>query len=206
MSVRPVTPHDVEPTVHALVRAFATDPLLGFLFTDSRERDADIGEFFRILLLVRVALDMPAFCAGSNGQVQGGVMGYDTSRPLWEPAHNARWARLMETAPGLEGRLAEYEALADRFMPPLPHYYLGVIGVQPAGQGQGVGAELLNAFCNMSVADPASAGVYLETASKASLRFYRKNGFELRGEGSLGQRTPLWCVFRPTTATASNDI
>lgn len=206
MTVCAVTPENVEPTVQALVGAFATDPLIGFLFKESREREAHVGEFFRILLLVRVALGMPALCVGTNGQVLGGVMGYDTTRPTWEPSHMARWNRLMETAPALQNRLAEYEALADRFMPSLPHYYLGVIGVRPEGQGRGLGGQLLTAFCDMSVADPSSAGVYLETASEASLRFYLRNGFEVRGEGTLGQRAPLWCVFRPATTATPADV
>ena len=204
MTVRSVTPQDVEPTVQSLVGAFATDPLLGYLFAESDTREAHIGEFFRILLLVRVTLGMPAFCIRTDRQVLGGVMGYDTSRPTWEPSHSARWDRLMEAAPGLHHRLAAYEALADRFMPGLPHYYLGVIGVHPEGQGRGLGGQLLTAFCTMSEGDPSSTGVYLETASEASLRFYLRNGFKLRGEGALREQTPLWCVFRPATGAVTD--
>lgn len=201
MDVRPTTSNDLEPTVQALVSAFASDPLIGFLFAESRDRDTDLAEFFRVLLDVRVALAMPAFTAAEGGQALGGVMGYDTSRPTWTDAQVSRWNHLMATAAGLEPRLAEYEALAERFTPPVPHYYLGVIGVRVEGQGRGVGGALLTAFCALSQNDPGSGGVFLETSSEASLRFYLSHGFELCGEGTLGRTTPLWCVFQPRPTT-----
>lgn len=198
MIVRRVMAKDVEPTVDALVSAFAGDPLIQFLFSASSDPDAHLGTFFRTLLEVRVALGMPAVCAEERGRILGAAMGYDTSRPPWEPPQLAAWAQLMVAVDGLGSRLHEYETLADSFMPAQPHYYLGVIGVRAGQQGSGVGARLLGEFCDMSSTTPTSHGVYLETASAMSLRFYLRNGFEVRGEGRLGKDTQLWCVFRPT--------
>jgi len=73
-----------------------------------------------------------------------------------------------------------------------------VIGVRAGRQGGGIGGVLLESFCTLSANDARSAGVYLETANEASLRFYLKSGFALRGEGVLGGDTKLWCVFRAT--------
>lgn len=198
MIVRRVTRHDVEPVVDALVSAFGGDPLMGFLFGKDWERQPHVGEFFRILLDVRVALAMPAICAEDDGTILGAAMGYDVSRPAWHATHTEKWARLLAAVDGLEERLGEYGALADRFEPSQPHYYLGVIGVRAGRQGGGIGGVLLESFCTLSARDPRSAGVYLETANEASLRFYLKSGFVLRGDGVLGGDTKLWCVFRAT--------
>ena len=196
MIVRSVMRDDVEAAVDAIVSAFAGDPLIDFLFGDGWEHESHAGEFFRILLEVRVALGMPALCAEENGAIVGAAMGYDTSRPAWEQAQNEKWARLLAAVDGLESRLQEYEKLAAQFEPTEPHSYLGVIGVRAGKQGSGVGRALLNTFCDASTKDTKSSGVYLETANENSLRFYVKNGFELRGEGIIGENTRLWCVFR----------
>lgn len=198
MIVRPVTRDDIEPVVDSLVSAFAGDPLIGFLFGPDWEQEHHVSEFFRILLDVRVALGMPAFCAEEDGLILGAVMGYDTTRPVWKEIHTEQWMHLMKAAEGLESRLGEYEKLADAFEPSRPHFYLGVIGVRAGKKGGGVGRALLERFCESSGNDAESGGVYLETASEASLHFYLNNGFALRGEGILGSDTGLWCVFRET--------
>lgn len=203
MGVRSITRNDIEPVVESLLSAFAGDPLIDFLFGDGWEQASHVGEFFRILLDVRVTLQMPAFCADEGGVIVGAVMGYDTSRPAWEEAHTEAWTRLMAAADGLDSRLREYEHLAETFEPSRPHYYLGVIGVCAGKKGSGIGSALLDVFCDASAKNTNSGGVYLETANEASLRFYLKNGFEVRGEGLLGKTTRLWCIFRATNPRAA---
>jgi GNAT superfamily N-acetyltransferase len=203
LAVRSVTRHDLEAVVEALVSAFAGDPLIGFLFGEDWQQKPHVGAFFRILLEVRVSLGMPAFCAQEGGVIVGAVMGYDTSRPTWEEEQTEKWTQLLAEAEGLESRLREYGNLADKFEPARPHYYLGVLGVRADQQGSGIGGALLERFCAASSSNANSSGVYLETASEASLRFYLKNGFEVRGEGRLGDNTSLWCVFRATGPRAA---
>jgi len=198
MIVRPVKQKDIEPVVEALMSAFSEDPLIGFLFGSDWQKSTHVREFFQILLDVRVTLSMPAFCSEEDGEVVGAVMGYDASRPTWPEGHAAKWSRLMKVAEGLESRLDAYGKLAEQFAPSQPHFYLGVIGVRIGRKGGGVGGALLGTFCEASAGNSESAGVFLETANEASLRFYLKNGFELRGQGVLGKSTRLWCVFKVT--------
>jgi GNAT superfamily N-acetyltransferase len=199
MEIRTVLEGDIEPTVEALESAFAADPLIGFFFGQDAKGKGNVAEFFRILLSVRVQLEMPVLLAESEGTPVGAVMGTDVSRPQWPETYVARWAGLMERVAGLESRLEEYARLAAQFEPEKPHYYLGVIGVREGRKGSGVGAALLNSFCDRSDRDKESTGVFLETASEPSCRFYLKNGFRLTGEGLLGGDTRLWCVFRETS-------
>lgn len=198
MHLRPITTRDVTPVVHALTSAFTSDPLITYLFGPTWPSEPNAPEFFRILLDVRVALAMPALCAESHDVMLGAAMGYDTTRPAWAAEHTERWQRLLSSMNGFEARMNEYDHLADRFAPAHPHFYLGVLGVRAGNQGRGTGKALLDAFCDASSHDAQSLGVYLETASPASLAFYLKNGFTLLGEGVLGEDTELWCVFRET--------
>lgn len=196
--VRSAQPGDVDGAVAALGDAFDQDALMSYFFGGSPSGvRAGTTEFFSILLRARIALDMPAYVLRSADGVPGTVMGYDTSRPAWPAALAMEWRRFEADVPGLAARFEAYEKICGAYRPDEDHYYLGVIGVHPSLQGKGAGKTLLDAFCALSQADPQSRGVYLETSNPASLQFYRNNGFELRGEGSL-DAVPLWCVYKRT--------
>jgi GNAT superfamily N-acetyltransferase len=196
--IRKAEARDIGVAIPALGDAFAQDPLMSYLFRDhpAGARAGAMG-FFTILLKARLALDMPAYVLEQGDDVLGAVMGYDTSRPTWPAAINEEWRRFEDSAPGFGDRLAAYEKICDAYQPSEAHYYLGVIGVHPSLQGKGAGKALMDAFCELSRAEPKSGGVYLDTANPSSLAFYYRNGFELRGEGRL-DTTPLWCVYKRT--------
>jgi GNAT superfamily N-acetyltransferase len=197
MQIIDAKPEHVVPILDSFASAFADDPLVQYLFrTHPRGIAAGARDFFGTLLRVRMALGMPARVMLVDDQIAGATMGYDTRRLDWPPELLERWNYLGRETPGLNARLAAYSELADRSQPAEPHYYLGVIGVAQAFQGRGVGKALLEDYCARSDADPLSRGVFLETSSPASLTFYLRNGFTLRGEGDL-EGARLWCVFRP---------
>ena len=92
--------------------------------------------------------------------------------------------------------MAVYDEISTQFKPRAPHYYLGVIGIDPRLHGRGYGAQLLNAFCDLSANDTLSDGVYLESAQESNVGFYERCGFSEVGRGKLGDAT-LWCMYRP---------
>lgn len=186
---------DVTEAVRCLCDSFANDPLIRYLFHThpGGMREASAG-FFSLLLRVRIKLQMPAVILRDGNSIIGCAMGYDTCPPDWPGTFGREWSQLLDSTPGLQARLDTYEAIGARFRPADPHYYLGVIGIHPVAQGIGAGRRLLDGFCLLSANDPASDGVYLETASQASLRFYVRCGFSLLGEGSLNGEA-LWCVY-----------
>jgi GNAT superfamily N-acetyltransferase len=123
-------------------------------------------------------------------------MGYATAHPAWPKDLSEEWDRFESGIPGLTERMAIYEDIAAKCKPPAPHYYLGVIGVDPNMHGRGVGTQLLRSFCDLSGSDPLSCGVYLETAEASNVGFYERAGFAETGRGSLGGAT-LWCMYLP---------
>jgi GNAT superfamily N-acetyltransferase len=58
---------------------------------------------------------------------------------------------------------------------PSEAWYLSIIGIDPAAQGQGIGAWLLKP--TLAEADAAGAVCYLETYSPRNVRFYERLGF-----------------------------
>jgi ribosomal protein S18 acetylase RimI-like enzyme len=71
--------------------------------------------------------------------------------------------------------------MMDRYMsrrhPRERHYYLFVLGVEPAMQGRGLGRALLNAL--NARADRAGVACYLETDRESAMRLYKSVGYEV---------------------------
>ncbi|UJR84791.1 GNAT family N-acetyltransferase [Sandaracinus amylolyticus] len=80
-------------------------------------------------------------------------------------------------------RYARYDHEVHPFHPREPHFYLWVLGVEPALQGRGVGSALLRAFC--ARADAARMLAYLETDRWESVLLYQRHGFEVAQEVTI---------------------
>jgi len=194
MKITPASPADLDDAVSCLATAFAQDPITGYLLQTGSGYHERVSRFFAILMRARLALEMPVFVARGAHGIHGATMGYSTLRPEWSAGLTEEWVRFEKAIPGLTDRMAIYDEVATKFKPPVPHYYLGVIGTDPTLQGSGIGTQLLKSFCEVSASDPLSSGVYLETAQAANLGFYEHAGFAVTGRGSLGDAT-LWCMY-----------
>lgn len=196
ITVIEAVPSDLQEAVHCLTAAFAQDPITGFVLHTSDGYTVRLMQFFSLLMRARIALQMPVLVAKDSTGTRGAVMGYDTHHPVWPADIAAEWERFENGTPGMAGRLAAYERIAEKFKPPEPHYYLGAIGVDPGAQGRRVGGALLRSFCERSASDETSRGVYLETAQEKNVPFYERAGFVETGRGILGDST-LWCMYLP---------
>jgi ribosomal protein S18 acetylase RimI-like enzyme len=196
MIIATATLSDLEEAVGYLADAFAGDPITGFLLQTGSGYRQRVAHFFSLLMRARIALGMPVLVARSAEGIHGAAMGYATAHPEWPVDLSEEWNRFEEAIPGMTERMAVYDGIAAEFKPRAPHYYLGVIGVDPRLHGRGVGRQLLEAFCELSTRDDRSDGVYLETAQESNVGFYERSGFSEVGRGNLGGAT-LWCMYRP---------
>ncbi|MGM9484394.1 GNAT family N-acetyltransferase [Roseateles sp. NT4] len=194
MQITAAAPSDIEAAVARLAAAFENDPITGFLLQTGPGYRERVTQFFSLLMGARLALGMPVLVARDAAGVHGTAMGYTTARPVWPKPFADDWDHFENAIPGLRERMAVYDEIADKGKPAEPHYYLGVLGLDPVLQGRGIGMQLLQAFCERSAADSRSAGVYLETANPSNVSFYQRAGFEETGRGGLGDAT-LWCLF-----------
>ena len=85
---------------------------------------------------------------------------------------------------------------------PEPHWYLMVVGVDPALHNQGVGSAIVRE--GLAVVDSDSKPCYLETSERRNLAFYERLGFVVVEEATLGRGGPkAWAMRRtPQHATA----
>lgn len=195
MRITAAVQSDLEQAVACLASAFTQDPITGFLLQPGADYHGRVTHFFSLLMRARLALEMPVLVARASSGIHGAAMGYSTAPPAWPIDLAEEWTLFEKAVPGLGDRMAAYDEIAERSKPATPHYYLGVIGVDPYMHRLGIGNELLTSFCDMSEADPLSNGIYLETAKSSNVPFYERAGFVETGRGRLGNDT-LWCMFR----------
>lgn len=193
-SITTAAPSDVTRAVNCLAAAFAEDQITGFLLQTGPYYRERVTKFFSLLMRARIALNMPVLLAQGEAAIHGAAMGYTTARPTWPRPIAEDWDQFEKNTPGFTERSALYDEIAEKSRPDTPHYYLGVIGVDPSMHGLGFGRQLLNSFCDLSARDPLSGGVYLETANPSNVQFYKRAGFTETGRGNLGSAT-LWCMF-----------
>ncbi len=83
----------------------------------------------------------------------------------------------------------------DNNHPADPHWYLNMIGVDPAGQGRGLGSALI--AHGLERADAEGMPAYLDATTERSARLYERHGFQVTEEFRLPKGgPPLWRMWR----------
>lgn len=163
----------------ALSQAFHDDPLQSYTFPDPEERRRLSPAHFTAILRYGLL----------TGQVFTGVEP-GSGAAVWMPpgvegtpelAEAAGLTRLPETigagAAGRFSRMIDYaEAVHHRDMT-APHWYVMVVGVAPAFQGQGYGRALLQPMLDR--AEIEGLPCYLETTQPKNVSFYQRLGFRV---------------------------
>jgi GNAT superfamily N-acetyltransferase len=75
-----------------------------------------------------------------------------------------------------------------------PHWYLSVVGTDPAEQGKGVGTALISPMLDRC--DEAGLGAYLESSKPENVPYYQRFGFAVTGQIDLPDGPPLWPMWR----------
>ena len=84
----------------------------------------------------------------------------------------------------------------EKLHPAEPHYYLAVLGTDPAHQGKGLGSAAMAPVFER--ADSEGTACYLESSKEDNLAFYHRHGFEVTGTHDLGggKGPRLWLKWR----------
>lgn len=188
LSVIPAAANDADRAIATLVLAFAADPAARWPWPRS-------DDFLRNLPLLARAFGGKAFDLGCADQVAdfAGVA-------LWLPpgvtSDEAALAGLIErtAAPAVLEDATQVSEQMARHHPAEPHWYLPMIGVDPAHQGMGLGDRLLAHALARFDADGRPA--YLESSNPRNLSFYRRHGFEVLGSIQHGSSPTLVPMLR----------
>jgi GNAT superfamily N-acetyltransferase len=190
VSVRHARPDDFSALAEVLARAFQDDPVTAFFYPDERRRIAHSRRFFSIRL--RQLLPQGQIYTTEDG----------AGAALWTLPH--RWREdlrqallLLPMLPVLLPRIVRSTRavrVIEARHPPEPHYYLSVIGTEPARQGGGVGSALLAPV--LGRCDSEGLGAYLESSKESNLSFYAAHGFTVTERVELPEGPPLWLMWR----------
>jgi ribosomal protein S18 acetylase RimI-like enzyme len=187
-AVRKVDRSETEAVLDTLTLAFVADPILRYWWP----RPADYMHWYRRLVMAigERGFDHDAVSVTANFEAAA----------VWLP-------------PGVEpdpaaGRVlagstpAEKDAIGDqvrvqmeRYHPKAPHWYLWMIGVDPAQQGQGFGSALLKH--TLSLCDEQGAMAYLESSNPKNVPLYQRHGFEVLGVIEVADVPPMTPMLRP---------
>ena len=88
---------------------------------------------------------------------------------------------------------AVFEQMA-KYHPTDPHWYLPIIGVDPAHQGNGLGDALMTYALQRCDHDHVPA--HLESTNPRNISLYRRHGFEVLGTIQAGSSPPLVPTLR----------
>lgn len=92
-----------------------------------------------------------------------------------------------EAGPAIFEQMAKYH-------PTEPHWYLPLIGVDPAHQGRGHGDALV--CCALERFDREKLPAYLESTNPRNISLYRRHGFEELGTIQAGSSPALVPMLR----------
>ncbi len=172
MTAAPLTAAAIEPVAAALARALADDPGWIHVFPDDRR----VARMTRMLAIAMRALYLPRASSWQIGDAAGAA--------LWDPpgAHDLPITTALRLAPRLAWLIGRRTPTAismfrvmERRHPREPHYYLSVLGIDPAHQGRGLGPRLLAPVLDRC--DAERRLTWLESANPKNHAFYRRLGF-----------------------------
>jgi ribosomal protein S18 acetylase RimI-like enzyme len=187
-TVRIAASTDKAPAVDTVVLAFAADPVARWSWPHGQQYLANMPRL--VAAFGGRAFDLgSAYCTDAHAGVA-----------LWLPPgvhpDEDRLGELVETTVSASIRhdvSAVFEQMA-KYHPTDPHWYLPLIGVDPAHQGKGLGDALMTYALQRSDHDHVPA--YLESTNPRNISLYRRHGFEVLGTIQAGSSPPLAPMLR----------
>jgi ribosomal protein S18 acetylase RimI-like enzyme len=186
--VKTVTPADETAAIDTIMLAFSADPMARWCWPDPHQYVAVMPSFVR-------AFASAGFVRNGAFYTEGHV-----GAALWLPPgtapDDAAMGEMMERtiAPSIRGEaIAVMERMAGHH-PGEAHWYLPLIGVDPAHQGKGHGDALMRYA--LERCDREHAPAYLESTNPRNISLYERHGFEPLATIQLGSSPTVVPMLR----------
>ena len=195
-SVRKATLADAHRLAQALASAFQNDPVIAWIFPNEHRRRGVLPAFMEFRLR-KLAFPHDQVWMTADG----------AAAAVWLPPPG-RWQLsrpqrlrllLLPSLVRFLGRrtasvLAGLERMEARHPQDPSHWYLFILGTEPAAQGRGLGSALLAQVLARVDADGLPA--YLESSSERNLALYGRHGFEIIDEVAIPGGPRIWPMWR----------
>lgn len=182
---------------HALVartlaRSFYDDPVFTWLFPDARTRLTRNEQMFsRVIVRMAAPHDEIHTVRDHAGAALWFPPGTSDVGLLDQLRYLPAMAR---TARRDLPRVMRCLAIMEEHHPHEPHWYLNILGTDPARQGEGVGSALLRTM--LARCDDEGVPAYLEATSERNRGLYERHGFRVTGEIELPDGPTMWAMWR----------
>jgi ribosomal protein S18 acetylase RimI-like enzyme len=183
-----VKTHDRERVISAIVLAFVDDPAARWSWPEPHVYLTCFTAFANVF-------GGKAFehgTAHSVAEFSGGALWLPPGVQPDEKALVALMERSIDSE-RLQVVFTVFEKMGS-YHPSEPHWYLPLIGVEPAKQGCGYGAALLGHA--LEQIDREGRIAYLESTNPANIPLYTRHGFEVIGTIQVGDSPPLYPMIR----------
>jgi GNAT superfamily N-acetyltransferase len=187
-AIKTASEADRRRVIATLIAAFAADPAARWMYPDERQYRSHFPGFVQALGGRAFAARTAHFSDGFAGAV------------LWLPPgvgpdEDALMRHVEETATGInQSALMDVLEEMGGYHPEEPHWYLPLIGVEPAMQSRGLGAALLRH--GLRACDRDRLPAYLESSNPRNVPLYQRHGFELLGTIQKGSSPPILPMLR----------
>ena len=187
--IRSASESERQRVVQAIVLGFVSDPLARWFWPQA-------GQYLDA---------MPALIEAFGGRAFDTDSAYTTQRcegaALWlppgtEPDEETMGAILESTTdPAIRDDVMGVLQGMDEYHPhDVPCWYLPLIAVDPAYQGQGFGSALMKHALQRCDEDGVTA--YLESSNPRNMSLYERHGFETVGRIQVGASPPVHAMIR----------
>jgi ribosomal protein S18 acetylase RimI-like enzyme len=194
VEARVATVDDAPTVTEILVRAFNNCPTWGWAFPDAEAR----ADQHRALwgLFVEGAMRFPWVWLGAGGvttsvwippgETEMSTEQLDRLEPMLRQLLGAGASRVLATLDAFDAAHPHDE----------PHFYLSLLGTDPAHYGHGYGLALLAE--NLRIVDAQGMPAYLESSNPANVALYERYGFRRLGAFDLpGGGPTVPTMWRP---------
>ena len=187
--VRTLASDERDRAIAVQTMAFSSDPMMRWLYPEA----GDYLEHF------------PAFAAAFGGRAFANDTAFVADdfggAAFWLPVgvepDGEAIAEVIQRSIGAE-RFAESVPMLEQmehFHAKELHWYLPMIGVDPAHQGRGLGSALLRHA--LARCDAEGVAAYLESSNVANVPLYQRHGFDVIGEIQAGDSPVMVPMLRP---------
>jgi ribosomal protein S18 acetylase RimI-like enzyme len=189
--VREATSSERPSLGRCLARAFEDDPVSAFLFPEPRSRLRRLDPFYRFAIEGMAKHGV----VYTDGDLRGAAVWQPPLPPAASPAEKRmRGLLLLGVARSAFLRVLRLGEAVQRAHILEPHWYLAVLGTEPAHQGQGVGSSLMVPI--LLRCDAEGLPAYLESSKPSNIPFYERHGFRVTGEIRVPRGPTLWTMLR----------
>jgi len=185
--VKTATSADTDKCVALIALAFSNDPAARWAYKDPAAYLEHFPSFIR-------AFGCSAFDYHAAHHIEG------SAAALWippgvEPDEGPLIALVERSVPAddLADVLAVFGQMGEAH-PQEPHWYLPLIGTDPAQQGRGHGSTLLRHA--LAICDADRVPAYLEATSPRNVALYQRHGFEITGTIQAGDSPTITPMMR----------